>query len=225
MKRGRKRAFTLVELLVVIAVIAILAALLFPVFAQAREKARQAGCLSNLKQIGAATQMYMQDYDETIPWSCLGRLWQARRPVDYQNVRPDDVYAPEMMRPYVKNDKVWYCPSTGPDYVWKEAWSSPFSVNGTSYSFNMMCIAANSCQPQSWSTPYFFAGKPVASFPAPSDAPLFYEMPYMTPGAPHNDRFNVLFLDGHVKTHHEEAGVNFAFYSHHSCDGWVAEQK
>jgi prepilin-type N-terminal cleavage/methylation domain-containing protein/prepilin-type processing-associated H-X9-DG protein len=60
----KHRAFTLIELLVVIAIIAILAAILFPVFAQARAKARQAVCLSNLKQIGLANMMYAQDYDE-----------------------------------------------------------------------------------------------------------------------------------------------------------------
>jgi prepilin-type N-terminal cleavage/methylation domain len=60
-------AFTLIELLVVIAIIAILAAILFPVFAQAREKARQASCLSNQKQIGLAILQYVQDYDETYP--------------------------------------------------------------------------------------------------------------------------------------------------------------
>src|SRR3954447_724453 len=65
--RRSRRGFTLIELLVVIAIIAILAAILFPVFAQAREKARQVGCLSNLKQMGTATMMYVQDYDETYP--------------------------------------------------------------------------------------------------------------------------------------------------------------
>ena len=60
-----RKAFTLIELLVVVAIIAILAAILFPVFAQAREKARQATCLSNCKQIGLASNMYVQDYDET----------------------------------------------------------------------------------------------------------------------------------------------------------------
>jgi prepilin-type N-terminal cleavage/methylation domain-containing protein/prepilin-type processing-associated H-X9-DG protein len=62
----RRNAFTLIELLVVIAIIAILAAILFPVFAQARDKARQTSDLSNLKQIGLAIQMYAQDYDETM---------------------------------------------------------------------------------------------------------------------------------------------------------------
>ena len=60
----KRRGFTLIELLVVIAIIAILAAILFPVFAQAREKARQTACLSNLKQVGTGLQMYSQDYDE-----------------------------------------------------------------------------------------------------------------------------------------------------------------
>ncbi|HEX5322780.1 MAG TPA: prepilin-type N-terminal cleavage/methylation domain-containing protein, partial [Capsulimonadaceae bacterium] len=69
MYRTRSKGFTLIELLVVIAIIAILAAILFPVFATAREKARQATCLSNEKQIGLAMNMYVQDYDETLPFA------------------------------------------------------------------------------------------------------------------------------------------------------------
>src|SRR5437868_14017802 len=65
--RLRRLAFTLIELLVVIAIIAILAAILFPVFAQAREAARKATCQSNLKQMGSAFMMYIQDYDEKYP--------------------------------------------------------------------------------------------------------------------------------------------------------------
>ena len=68
-RRGRRggAAFTLIELLVVIAIIAILAGILFPVFAQARDKAREATCLSNNKQIGLAVSMYLQDNDSTYP--------------------------------------------------------------------------------------------------------------------------------------------------------------
>ena len=62
-----RTGFTLIELLVVIAIIAILAAILFPVFAQARERARMSACLSNMRQIGSALMMYVQDYDETFP--------------------------------------------------------------------------------------------------------------------------------------------------------------
>jgi prepilin-type N-terminal cleavage/methylation domain-containing protein/prepilin-type processing-associated H-X9-DG protein len=102
--RSRK-GFTLIELLVVIAIIAILAAILFPVFAQAREKARQSSCQSNLKQIGTAIKMYVQDYDEQGL-----QYW-------YTSGGPGGTFPNwmEMVLPYSKNDKVFMCPSAPVD--------------------------------------------------------------------------------------------------------------
>ncbi|WP_309714709.1 prepilin-type N-terminal cleavage/methylation domain-containing protein [Armatimonas sp.] len=102
-----QRAFTLIELLVVIAIIAILAAILFPVFAQAREKARQTACLSNMKQIGLALMMYVQDYDETNPPANDGVA-------DFNNplviaARPSAMGA---ISPYTKNRGIYFCPTS-----------------------------------------------------------------------------------------------------------------
>lgn len=85
-----KKAFTLIELLVVIAIIAILAAILFPVFAQAREQARTVSCLSNLKQIGLAVHMYAQDYDEQFPMGTYNgpRNWEVNPDVNPYNGGP-----------------------------------------------------------------------------------------------------------------------------------------
>ncbi|MGC4048030.1 MAG: DUF1559 domain-containing protein [Armatimonas sp.] len=99
----RKNAFTLIELLVVIAIIAILAAILFPVFAQARAKARQTACLSNMKQIGTAIMMYVQDYDENYP---PAQLNLPSPPAPANGV----ISWPTMIYPYIKNEGVFVCP-------------------------------------------------------------------------------------------------------------------
>src|SRR5436309_1875257 len=95
----RTRGFTLIELLVVIAIIAILAAILFPVFAQARSKARAATCLSNLKQWGVAFNMYMQDADGKYPLAWCGGTW------------PQGGYGYDFaLFPYIKNLGVYSSP-------------------------------------------------------------------------------------------------------------------
>jgi prepilin-type N-terminal cleavage/methylation domain-containing protein/prepilin-type processing-associated H-X9-DG protein len=99
MSRTRPPGFTLIELLVVIAIIAILAAILFPVFAQAREKARQTACLSNAKQLAHAQVMYAQDYDEAL----VVRL--------VRTTRMPDPYWGILLQPYVKNEDVMWCPA------------------------------------------------------------------------------------------------------------------
>jgi len=103
---SRKHGFTLIELLVVIAIIAILAAILFPVFAQAREKARTISCTSNFKQIALSITMYVQDYDEVMPplmWSTADFFVNY----DWQT----DLTWPQMTQPYIKNWQLHRCPS------------------------------------------------------------------------------------------------------------------
>src|SRR5215213_9848731 len=104
-----RRGFTLIELLVVIAIIAILAAILFPVFAQAREKARQTSCLSNVRQIGTGYAMYLQDYDERFPPHVTERTADPGTP-DTAEARAPFSYKIKL-QPYVKNEQVFKCPS------------------------------------------------------------------------------------------------------------------
>jgi prepilin-type N-terminal cleavage/methylation domain-containing protein len=106
-----RSAFTLIELLVVIAIIAILAAILFPVFAQAREKARAITCVSNLKQIGLGLVMYVQDYDETMPAAFICTP-DVNGSTDTDCDATDGVVSYEQqIFPYIKNKKVFVCPS------------------------------------------------------------------------------------------------------------------
>jgi prepilin-type N-terminal cleavage/methylation domain-containing protein/prepilin-type processing-associated H-X9-DG protein len=108
LQRDHSRGFTLIELLVVIAIIAILAAILFPVFAQAREKARQASCQSNVKQLGIATLMYVQDYDETFPlaqYSDSSVYWfGAKSGTQWDKTKG-------LLYPYTRNHQIQRCPS------------------------------------------------------------------------------------------------------------------
>lgn len=104
-ERPRLSGFTLIELLMVIAIVSALAAILFPVFAKARSRAREATALSNLKQIGLALHMYSADYDEHLPnrWP----IWNGYREF-YWRVEGGDL--PAHLKPYIRNSEVWYSP-------------------------------------------------------------------------------------------------------------------
>jgi len=115
----RSKGFTLIELLVVIAIIAILAAILFPVFARAREQARSISCLSNLKQIETALQMYLSDNDSSYPgftnadngaFGWAGGDWEGEYPCG--NVAWCQTHGIHVcLAPYMKNNSMWACPS------------------------------------------------------------------------------------------------------------------
>lgn len=119
-KPTQRQGFTLIELLVVIAIIAILAAILFPVFAQAREKARQISCVSNLDQLGLAFLMYAQDYDETLPAAHYFHYIYADPTTGLFN-------GESLLEPYIKNhpamtvNTVWCCPDLGKHYTGKNS--------------------------------------------------------------------------------------------------------
>ncbi|MBC7805855.1 MAG: prepilin-type N-terminal cleavage/methylation domain-containing protein [Akkermansiaceae bacterium] len=124
-RRVANNGFTLIELLVVIAIIAILAAILFPVFAQARGKARQASCLSNMKQQGTAMMMYAQDYDETL------FMYRTRTPNPYEKDTTGvggsadglgtsangRTFFNQLLDPYIKSEGVWRCPDNPNAFV------------------------------------------------------------------------------------------------------------
>jgi len=205
----QRAGFTLIELLVVIAIIAILAAILFPVFAQAREKARQASCLSNTKQLGLALMMYLQDWDDIFPNSVT---WKGKNP----GADRDMTFADRLM-PYIKNEGLWRCASdSNPHRVWDVA-TSIFS----SYGGNYVVLA-----------PWDYNPVPQPVIPEPADMVVFFEELTVPNGtAPHhgeqilssqswdtqwnritrpvafprhNGGSNYTFADGHAKWHRAE---------------------
>ncbi len=221
----RLGGFTLIELLVVIAIIAILAAILFPVFARAREKARQAACMSNEKQIGLALMQYSQDYDETLPKrygeACNAGVGDCenRKTRSWKN----------MLNTYIKSYAVFKCPSNpsaeNPDVIGRDA----IAADPT----NTVGIYANGYS--MWLPDGFLCSKfghgaeypqPLAGIDAPSNAMIILETSYVYPdtgpylgytepalgGSPDyypgrstydsghgKNRCNIIYMDGHVK--------------------------
>jgi len=122
----RRSGFTLIELLVVVAIIAILAAILFPVFARAREKAKQASCQSNLKQIALAIEQYKSDWNSTMP------LWgyvTERHVAHIRDIPPGYVYWFNALNPYVKSVSIFRCPSQW--WFYMQLFSSSHSTYGS----------------------------------------------------------------------------------------------
>lgn len=193
---SRRRAFTLIEILVVIAIIALLAAILFPVFAQVREKARRTSCVSNLKQIGAAVELYKSDYDGRFPYA----------------VDPSDKIAPissfsgtfgplvatlplidQALLPYSSRQVFQCAGDTGFKYDERtglpiDAFPSCYEKFGTSYYYRVE-LAESQIHESELRDPVRFNVIFDASGKFHAGGLLRYEQ-----------RFNTLFADGHVKS-------------------------
>ena len=191
---NNKKAFTLIELLVVIAIIGILAALFAPAFAKVRESARTAFCANNLRQIGIASHMYIEEHDFKLP--------------AYQNSDYEIWY--DALHPYLDNEAVWNCPSfkdSMPRSMGEGSYGmNPFST-GTYYTgapiFGIwvskdISQITNSSQIIMIADNSFIEGSFMQGVPQTAPAVTKLDFP---PGNRHSGGANVLFVDGHIGWH------------------------
>ncbi len=216
----KRRGFTLIELLVVIAIIAILAAILFPVFAKAREKARQTSCLSNLKQLSLALQMYAQDYDET-----LCRYYRYM----YMNGTRYLWWWGDVLQPYISNYQILECPSGSWGYTYARPPGLPnplicsYAFNAVGHDVNQNYIGnmgdrklATIQEPSetiilcdSKTSEIYTGGSRNYTIMGPNGVTDLGTNPSVVRVAiRHNDGFNNAFCDGHAKwLRHSEPGM------------------
>ena len=221
-QRRSASGFTLIELLVVIAIIAILAAILFPVFAQAREKARTISCLSNIKQTTLSAMMYVQDYDETFPINLyIGSVGGPCMVTFYQEVAP-----------YQKNSQILLCPSDSRPLNFPKGMSviglpppcaSAPPLVLVSFQPNYAVIDDGDPNPLFGGGNYGRAVKTLAEIEFPVDTSLYSDAAVTLPGgsagyglfnspvqARHQNLVNAGFVDGHAKVVHTKRNLDAA---------------
>ncbi|MFO7947760.1 MAG: DUF1559 domain-containing protein [Armatimonadota bacterium] len=208
----RTRGFTLIELLVVIAIIAILAAILFPVFARAREKARQASCLSNVKQMALAVKMYVSDYDGVFPFCHIetGQTqynWYERK--TGSTYMPTQLFWQDMLYPYIKNEAIFTCPSR-PQYWTGYGWNIylGYHTNSSGSAIYDGRHEAELTHPAE--TAMIADGRRVYG---DFNHQLVFRLFYISSGSLdnwigiHNDLINIALADGHAKAYRPDQAL------------------
>lgn len=208
MRRNRRAAFTLIELLIVIAIIALLATILFPVFARARENARRAACQSNLRQIGLGFSQYIQDNDEHYPLNAWCPAWAPGCAAASPPTPDRPTLWFHALDPYVKSVQIHNCPTSPYQVQYTDSTGHWVYNSGSSYGWNVYWDPTVGGEV----TP--FDGLNAAAVPDPAgtllagDANGYYRMSGYTDdyvvnssgvSARHFEGSNILWADGHVK--------------------------
>ena len=221
---SKKHGFTLIELLVVIAIIAILAAILFPVFARARAKAQQAGCMSNMKQLGLAFAMYSSDNDNKMGGATWQPLYTVPPFAGCAGNTTSWVFWAQVISPYVKNAGIFICPSDSSPLTWS-TYANSIGCNpglgNCSYMFNGLNQGTyNAVSFGAWPNAGVFAGKDYSDNSIdlsntiiltdafgghPNNSWCYHPISCGMTGLTgsfvsdkHNSGFNALWMDGHV---------------------------
>jgi prepilin-type N-terminal cleavage/methylation domain-containing protein/prepilin-type processing-associated H-X9-DG protein len=229
-RRQSRNGFTLIELLVVIAIIAILAAILFPVFSQAREKARATSCLANTKQLGMAVLMYTQDYDECYPYS----IYVSNVTAASGNSVILTIY--DIIYPYTKNAQIYQCQSLPQAINVQNLSFDLFSPSGlyqyVSFGWNYGVMPLGNISVGD--TVLNSAGPSVsdAVIGYPADQPTFYDAGLeffrgeldLPVNGPHQNGLNVAYADGHSKSFRLTVNTNPDPTFYNSTDGRHEDQ-
>lgn len=197
MGRGGGQAFTLIEMLVVIGIIAVLAALLFPAFSAARAKAYSTQCLSNLHQMGLAVEMYASDHDERFPYGVdsadryCASIWDGFP--EWQALIPTMPFFHVILHPYVRSTEVWHCPS---DSGYDEMEDSGLPLNGRPTGFEAFGSSYH------YRTELAFTQVIVSQIPDPTQVNVLFDSWGGWHGGVlfNRKRWNMLYADQHVRS-------------------------